>query len=104
MSKKNLKIEPSVKIGGGSFNIEFVRSFKSKDKFVNDERLRSLVAFSKDIDDYLSSIWDKCHQEDELKSAKKVSEAINEAKEHPEVSAPEIKKVSTNKKATSKKE
>jgi len=103
MSKKIDKIEPAVKLGGGSFNIEFVRSFKSKDKFVNDDRLRSLVAFSKDIDDYLGSIWDKCHLEDELKPAEKLPEQTETDQENvPE--ATEIKKTATKRKSESKKE
>jgi hypothetical protein len=101
--KKPYKEEPAVKLGGGSFNIEFVRSFKSKDKFVNDERLRSLVAFSKDIDDYLTSIWDKCHLEDELKTAEKLPEKSESDQENiPETT--EIKKVATKRKSESKKE
>lgn len=101
--KKIEKIEPSVKLGGGSFNIEFVRSFKSKDKFVNDEKMRSLVEFTKDIDDYLSSIWDKCHLEDELKPAEKLPEQAETDQENvPE--ATEIKKTATKRKSESKKE
>jgi hypothetical protein len=103
MSKKIDKIEPAVKLGGGSFNVAFVKSFKTKDKFVNDERLRSLVAFSKDIDDYLSSIWDKCHLEDELKAAEKLPEKSESDQENiPETT--EIKKVATKRKSESKKE
>jgi hypothetical protein len=104
MSKKIEKIEPAVKLGGGSFNVAYVKSFKTKEKFVNDEKMRSLVEFTKDIDDYLGSIWDKCHLQDELKAAKKVSETISEDSEVSNVPAPVVKKVSTNKKSTNKKE
>lgn len=101
--RKPYKEEPAVKIGGGSFNIEYVRSFKSKDKFVNDERLRKLVAFTNDIDDYLGSIWDKCHLEDELKSAENLPEQAEPDQENvPE--ANEIKKTATKRKSESKKE
>jgi hypothetical protein len=104
MSKKIDKIEPAVKLGGGSFNIAFVRSFKSKDKFVNDEKLRGLVSFTKDIDDYLGNIWEKCHQDEQLKAAEKVSEKVVENSEPKQPEIPEVKKTSTNKKATNKKE
>jgi hypothetical protein len=103
MSKKIDKIEPAVKLGGGSFNVAFVKSFKSKDKFVNDEKIRALVSFTKDIDDYLTSIWDKCHLEDELKTAEKLPEKSESDQENiPETT--EIKKVATKRKSESKKE
>ena len=104
MSKKIEKIEPSVKLGGGSFNIAYVRSFKSKDKFVNDEKMRSLVEFTKDIDDYLGSIWDKCHQAEELKAAEVTVEVAGEANDVEQTETPEIKKVSSKRKSESKKE
>ena len=102
--KKQVKKDPSVKLGGGSFNIDYVKSFESKEIFVNDELIRSRVSFTKDIDDYLGKIWDDCHKEDQLKKSEKVSEKISEVSEVSAPEAPEVKKVSTNKKATSKKE
>jgi len=102
--KKQRKIEPAVKLGGGSFNITFVRSFESKEAFIEYEKSTGHISFTKDLDGYLSEIWDKCHQENELKTAKIVSEKVIEVKQTEQPETPEVKKVSTNKKATSKKE
>jgi hypothetical protein len=93
MEKKCIKIGNSP-----SFMVGWVRSFESKQAFIahcqNEEAYKI----------YASDIWDKCHQDDELKAAKKVSETISESAKQPDATAPEIKKVSTNKKATTKKE
>jgi len=101
--KKQFKNEPAVKLGGGSFNIEFVRSFSSKQAFVCDEKLRSLVQFTGDIDDYLSCIWEKCHENEQFTPAETQQEiSENVIKETTDTT--EIKNVATKRKSESKKE
>lgn len=73
MGKKEPIIEPAVKLGGGSFSVAFVKSF-TKQRFVNDARLRELVSFTQDIDDYLSKIWEDCHKDEQLKASATVTE------------------------------
>jgi len=92
MEKKCIKIGNSP-----SFMVGWVRSFESKEAFL--QHCQNNEAYEK----YASDIWDKCHIEDELK-VKKVSEQEKESTEVSAPEAPEVKKVSTNKKATNKKE
>jgi len=103
MSKKVENIEPAVKLGGGSFSVAFVKSF-TKQRFVNDAKLRELVSFTQDIDDYLSKIWEDCHKEEQLKAAATVTEFDPETGEPITPVIEPVKKTATKRNSESKKE
>ena len=99
--KKTKKKEECVSLGKGGWNVAYVRSFTSCDDFV---RANMDKTCSNDIEDYLKSVWDLCHKNEQLKSAEKVSEKVVENSEPKQPEIPVVKKTSTNKKSTNKKE
>jgi len=99
--KKTKKKEDCVSLGKGGWNVAYVRSFTSCDDFV---RANMDKTCSNDIEDYLKSVWDLCHKNEQLKAAEKVSEKVIEVKQTEQPEAPEVKKVSAKRKSESKKE
>lgn len=102
--KKQRKIEPAVKLGGGSFNITFVRSFESKEAFIEYEKSTGHISFTKDPDGYLSEIWEKAHEAEQLKVSENVPEKSEQEQQEAAPEAPYVKKTATNRKSTAKKE
>ncbi len=94
-----------IKIGKGSFALPYVLSFESKREFV-DACLYLAEGFHSSPTEYLESIWDLAHRNDDFKTAQSVNNAADVNPDEPTsiVEAPETTKVSHKRKSTSKKE